>query len=75
MGGRHLVIVRYGENHSPHYEWVYNEADIDRAPIVWARDMGEARNREILDYYPERAAWRLTVDWNHSEPVLEPIER
>lgn len=74
-GGRHLVIVRYGENHNPHYEWVFNEADIDGARIVWARDMGEARNREILDYYPERTAWRLTVDWEESEPALEPISR
>ena len=33
-----------------HEKWVYNRADIDRAEIVWARDMG-SRNRELLEYF------------------------
>jgi hypothetical protein len=61
--GQHLVIVRYRPEHSPHEEWVFNEADIDGAKVIWARDMGEW-NRELIDYYPQRQAW-----------VLEPDER
>ena len=61
-GGRHLVIVRYGLEHSPNYEWVYNEADIDNAKVVWARDLGEAQNRELLKYFRTRKAWLLDVD-------------
>src|SRR5262249_42056941 len=38
--GRHLVVVRFGPNHSCHDEWVYNGADIDGSRIVWAHDMG-----------------------------------
>jgi hypothetical protein len=40
--GRHLVIVRYGPRHLEHDEWVYNEAEIDGARVLWARDMDAA---------------------------------
>lgn len=58
---QHVVICSYGENYPIHFDWVYNRADIDAANIVWARDMGEAKNRELLKYYTERIAWRLHI--------------
>ncbi len=69
QGGKHLVIVRYGADHDPHFEWVYNAADIDRSPIVWAQDMGDAANRRLLDYYPNRTHWLLKPDGDAS-PAL-----
>jgi hypothetical protein len=58
--GRQLVIVRYNsENWAEN--WVYNRADIDHSRIVWAQDMGGERNRELLDYYPDRTAWMLEL--------------
>lgn len=61
-GGRHLVLVRYAPNHDVHEEWVYNHANIDGSAIVWARDMGDAANRELLDYYHGRKVWLLEAD-------------
>jgi hypothetical protein len=62
LGGRHLVVVRYGPAHCCHDEWVYNAADIDGAPVVWAREMDSSDNRALLDYFKDRQAWLLEVD-------------
>lgn len=59
--GTDLVIVRYGPDHNPHHEWVYNSADIERAEIVWARDMGPSANRELVAEYSGRRVWLLRV--------------
>ena len=61
-GGRHLVIVRYSPSHDSGDEWVYNSADIDSAPIVWAREMDPTSNRELLDYFHGRSAWLVQPD-------------
>jgi len=64
QGGRHLIFVRYPPGHTAGNEWVYNRADIDRAPIVWARDMGE-KNAELLTYYPGRKFLMVTPASSH----------
>jgi hypothetical protein len=51
--GQHLALVRYENQHNVEGEWVYNSANIDAQKVVWARDMGEAENRELLHYYSE----------------------
>ena len=60
--GQHLILVRYGKTHLADIEWVYNAADIDRAKLVWARDMGEYANQELLQYFRERKVWGLCPD-------------
>jgi hypothetical protein len=60
--GRHIVFVQYNRLAYLTSEWVYNEADIDAARVVWAQDMGDARNREVLAYYRDRRAWIVNPD-------------
>ncbi len=70
-GGKHLVLVRYGpdQQRKKEWEWVYNEADIDAARVVWARDLGPERDRALFDYYPDRAVWTIEV------PPYRPLLR
>ena len=68
---RHLVLVQYGPDHCLDAEWVYNEADIDRAAVVWARDMSPDQNRELMEYYRDRRTWRLFAD--RQPPQLVPM--
>ena len=60
--GRQLVFVRYSPQHIFQEEWVWNEADIDAARVVWARDLDPDENRKLLQYYPGRTAWLLEPD-------------
>jgi hypothetical protein len=68
--GKQLVFVRYGPNHV-YQEWVYNRADIDAAPIVWARDLGGDQNETLRRYYPDRTVWLLQPDVR--PPLLTPF--
>jgi hypothetical protein len=59
--GRHVIFVRYTGTHSPHEEWIYNLADIDAQPVIWAQDMG-AENSKLVAYYPDRLFWMFEPD-------------
>jgi hypothetical protein len=59
--GNQLVFVRYGSFHALN-EWITNPADIDRARIVWALDLGAEENQTLRSYYPDRTAWLVEPD-------------
>lgn len=61
-GGKHLVLVHYGEAHDLNAEWVYNEADIENSPIVWAEEMGQERDIPLLEHFRNRQLWTLNAD-------------
>ncbi len=69
--GGQLVLVHYSPDHTPDDEWVYNDADIDAAKVVWARDMGASGNEELTRYFKNRQVWLLEVD-DESSPKLLP---
>jgi hypothetical protein len=66
--GQKLVLVRYSPQHLIHEEWVTNLAGIDAQPIVWAREMGPAQDRPLLQYFQTRSVWLLEPD--QSPPKL-----
>jgi len=70
LPGEQLVIVHYGPRHDVDWEWVYNAADIDHSKVVWARDIGDDKNQELLRYFPARRVWLLNGD--DSPPKLSP---
>lgn len=72
MPGSDLVIVRYGPKHKFMYEWVYNEPDIDKSKVAWARDMGDTANQELIRYFSGRRVWLLEIDDDTKTPNLEP---
>ncbi len=68
--GHDLVIVSYEKATAEHREWVHNKADIDAAPVVWARSISKARNADLRAYFPDRTHWLLTVG---DEVVLQRL--
>jgi hypothetical protein len=67
--GQHVVFVSYAPDFDPDREWVFNGANIDAQKIVWARDMGAEKNRELLEYYRGRRFWQVEAD---GRAQLEP---
>jgi uncharacterized membrane protein (UPF0136 family) len=73
MPGRQLVIVRYAADHNSLDEWVYNAADIDRSKVIWAREMDNAENLELIDYYKDREVWLVEPDAKPARVSLFPF--
>ncbi|QEG34540.1 hypothetical protein [Bythopirellula goksoeyrii] len=67
-----LVMVRYGSDHDPNAEWVYNRADIDAADIVWAREMSPQDDRRLVGFFGDRKVWLLEAD--APEPAVVPYD-
>ena len=57
LPGRHLVVVRYSKDHNSGEEYVYNEADIDHAKTVWAREIPGMDLRPLFSYFRNRDVW------------------
>jgi hypothetical protein len=62
MPGKHLMIVKYSDTHSPHEEWVYNAADIDESKVVWANAMGRTADHDLCAYFHDRHVWIIEPD-------------
>jgi hypothetical protein len=72
-GRKHLVIVSYGDDYRIVDDWVYNAADIDAAPLVFARDMGPEKNEQLVEYFRDRKVWRWHLE-SDEQMSFEPLE-
>jgi hypothetical protein len=73
LPGKHLIIVHRNDlSYAGSDNWIYNEPDIDRSKIVWARDMGTEKNQELLDYFSDRQIWFVS---QNQDPRLIPYYR
>jgi hypothetical protein len=72
--GKHLIMVRYGEDHNVHDEWVFNGADLDGAKVLWARELDPQQNAKLFAYYKDRRIWLVTPDSDNEylEPYTPP---
>lgn len=67
--GKHLILVRYEENHNIHDEWVYNGAEIDSAKVLWARELDAEQNAKLLAYFKDRRVWLVEPDKDNTELI------
>jgi hypothetical protein len=74
-GGKHLVLVRYTTDHNYHHPWIYNAADIDKSPVVWARAADPSNLAPLLRYYRDRKVWLVTVGADDDPPLLTRYEQ
>ncbi|HXW14350.1 MAG TPA: hypothetical protein VEN79_07555, partial [Terriglobia bacterium] len=72
--GRHVVIVRYSATHQAGLDWVYNRADIDGSKVIWARDMGQEQNAELIRYFQGRRVWLMEPDLTPPRLSLYPAD-
>ena len=67
--GKHLILVRYEEDHNIHDEWVYNGAEIDSAKVLWARELDPGQNAKLLAYFKDRHVWLVEPDKDNTELI------
>jgi hypothetical protein len=67
--GKHLILVRYEEDHNVHDEWVYNGAEIDTAKVLWARELDAEQNAKLFAYFKDRNIWLVEPDKDNTELV------
>ena len=65
--GKHLIVVRYSDDHNIHDEWVYNGADIDGSKVIWARELDEDQNAKLFAYFKDRQIWLVEPDIDNTE--------
>jgi hypothetical protein len=76
LPGKHLVMVRYTDDHNIHDDWVYNAAEIDSVKVVWAREINPQQDAELLKYFHDRKVWVVTPDTDNTflEPYMPPAD-
>jgi len=70
--GKHLILVRFAEDHNIHDDWVFNGAEIDSAKVLWARELDAAQNAKLFNYFEDRQFWLVEPDVDNTEIIPYP---
>ncbi len=60
-GGKYLLVVKYDPDYSFDDEIVYNLADLDNLPVVWAHYLEPDKNEALLKYYHDRQVFLINI--------------
>jgi len=74
LPGEHLVLVRYAKDHNSGEEYVYNEADIDHAKTVWAREIPGMDLAPLFQYFRNRDVWLYEPDSDDASVSPYPVK-
>lgn len=60
--GEHLVFIHFHMRDTGNNFWIYNDPDLAHSRIIWAHDMGDAENQQLIRLYPNRHVWFVDKD-------------
>lgn len=67
---KHIVFVQYPDKYDfVNCEWVFNEANLEKAGVIWVRWGTNELNQRVIESYPDRTAWLMRFN-EQSEPIL-----
>lgn len=76
-GGQHLILVPPmlpGETRERFDLVIYNSADIDQSPVVWARSLSAAENAKLLRHFAGRKVWLMKELSNDGRVTIVPFQ-
>ena len=73
--GLHIALVRYPHDQQAPVDWVENLADIDQQRVIWANDLGEQLNQELIQYYKNRQVWLVEPDKSPAQIMPYPGDK
>jgi hypothetical protein len=56
------------------HEWVYNGADLDASPVIFAHLRSPRENRDLLNHFPDRKTWLVRLGPQLTDIRLERYE-
>ena len=71
--GKHLILVRYGEDYNVHDDWAFNGAEIDDAKVLWARETNAEQNARLFAYFKDRQIWLIEPEEDNTELIPYPL--
>lgn len=55
--GRHIVFMHFHHWETGAVFWIFNDPDPQTSKVIWAYDMGDEANHQLMQLYPGRSSW------------------